>query len=232
MVALVVLPGLDATATLHDDFLEAARNSFSSASVLSYPHDRLDYAALETWVRARLPHDAPFVLLGESFSGPIAIAIAADPPQGLCGLVLSTSFASNPVRWLAPLAPLIRSAPLPVPPMRVLSPLLLGRWSSARLEARLRAAVQGVPSRLLRFRASVALEADAASLLQDISVPTLCLRATADRLLSRSCSEQLADSLCDCTVRDIDGPHLLLQARAAACAQAIGDFSRGLQRRT
>ena len=229
-VALVVLPGLDATATLHDDFLEAARNSAVSASVLAYPRDNLDYFALETWVRARLPSSGPFVLLGESFSGPIAVAIAANPPPGLCGLVLSTSFASKPVRWLAPLAPFIRSAPLPVPPMGVLSPLLLGRWSTARLETLLRAAVQSVPSDLLRFRASVALQADVTSLLQRISVPTLCLRASDDQLLSRACSDRIAGALPGCTVQDIEGPHLLLQARAAACAHAIGDFIHALRR--
>ena len=218
-VALVVLPGLDATATLHDDFLEASRNSIVSASVLSYPRDNLDYVALETWVRARLPSSGPFVLLGESFSGPIAVAIAANRPRGLCGLVLSTTFASKPVRWLAPLAPFIRSAPLPVPPMRVLSPLLLGPWSTARLETMLRAAVQSVPSDLLRFRASVALQADATSLLQRISVPTLCLRARDDRLLPRACSDRIASAISDCTVQDIEGPHLLLQARASTCAQ-------------
>lgn len=228
-VALVVLPGLDATATLHDDFLEATRDSVVSASVLSYPRDNLDYVALETWVRARLPGSGPFVLLGESFSGPIAVAIAANPPPGLCGLVLSTSFASNPVRWLAPLAPFIRSAPLPVPPMGVLSPLLLGRWSTTRLETMLRAAVRSVPSDLLRFRASVALQADVTSLLQDVSVPTLCLRASDDRLLPRGCSDRIARAISDCTVQDIEGPHLLLQARATTCARAIGDFIHTLQ---
>jgi len=231
-VDLVVLPGLDATATLHDDFLEATRNSLVSASVLSYPRDKLDYVALETWVRARLPRGRPFVLLGESFSGPIAIAIAADPPRGLCGLVLSTSFASKPVRWLAPLAPFIRSTPLPVPPVRVLSPLLLGRWSTVRLEKMFRAAVQSVPSNVLRFRASVALQADVKSLLQDVSVPTLCLRASGDRLLSRSCSDQIASAISDCTVQDIEGPHLLLQTRATTCAHAISDFIHKLQRDT
>ena len=193
------------------------------------PARHLDYVALETWVRARLPSSGPFVLLGESFSGPIAVAIAANPPRGLCGLVLSTTFASKPVRWLAPLAPFIRSAPLPVPPMRVLSPLLLGPWSTARLETMLRAAVQSVPSDLLRFRASVALQADATSLLQRISVPTLCLRARDDRLLSRACSDRIASAISDCTVQDIEGPHLLLQARASTCAHAIIDFIHTLQ---
>jgi pimeloyl-[acyl-carrier protein] methyl ester esterase len=225
MVALVVLPGLDATGTLHDDFLQAAKGVFDSACVLAYPHDRLDYTGLEAWVRTRLPLDSRFILLGESFSGPVAVAIASNPPPELCGLVLSTSFASAPVRWATPLATLIRAAPLPVPPMRVLSPLLLGSWSTERLERALRAAVQSVPPSLLRFRASLALQSDVSSLLPRISVPTLCMRATNDRLLSTSCSRQIATAIPHCTSHNIDGPHLLLQAVVPASVRAIGAFA-------
>ena len=223
-LALVVLPGLDATGTLHDGFLEAARERFDSACVLAYPRDVLDYAALERWVRGRLPEDTPFVLLGESFSGPVAIAIAAKPPRGLRGMVLSTSFARAPVPWLARMAPLIRRTPLPVPPTRMLLPFLLGRWSTRGLEHALGEAVRSVPSRVLRFRAALALQADASDLLASIAVPTLCLRATQDRLLSRSCANQILASIPGSIAIDVCGPHLLLQAAATACARAVGDF--------
>ena len=90
---VVVLPGLDGTTVLLAPFLAALQGRGVPASAVGYPGDRpLDYDALEPLVRAQLPR-TPFVLLGESFSGPLAIRIAADPPPGLRGLVLSTTFA-------------------------------------------------------------------------------------------------------------------------------------------
>jgi hypothetical protein len=45
-----------------------------------HPDRPLDCAAREEFTRGRLPWDRPYVILGESFSGPIAVALAAAPP--------------------------------------------------------------------------------------------------------------------------------------------------------
>src|SRR6516162_3575503 len=93
---LVLLPGLDGTGLLFRGFLKTLDPAILTA-VVSYPPDRdMDHAGLEAVVRASLPTQEPFVLLAESFSGPIAIAIAASRPAGLRGLILSCSFARNP----------------------------------------------------------------------------------------------------------------------------------------
>src|SRR5436309_344825 len=97
MVALVLLPGMHGTGELFAEFT-AALGSEHEAIAVSYPQDRpLDYAQLESIVRSRLPADRPFVILGESFSGPIAISIAASAPRGLRGIILCVSFAKNPL---------------------------------------------------------------------------------------------------------------------------------------
>src|SRR5262245_43667311 len=102
MTELVVLPGLDATGTLHDEFLCLAGEHFGAARVIANHRDqRLDYTALEAWVRERLPTQAPYVLLGESFSGPLVLAIAASPPTLLRGLVLTATFARAPMPALS-----------------------------------------------------------------------------------------------------------------------------------
>ena len=111
MVALVLLPGMDGTAGPRAEFA-AALGPDIEPRIVSYPAERaLGYAELETLARAALPQDRPFVLLGESFSGPIAISIAAASPPQLVGLVLCVTFDSNPrpalgaLRWLLPLLP-------------------------------------------------------------------------------------------------------------------------------
>ena len=131
VTALVILPGLDGTAALHAQFVACLGDVLGPVTVLRYPPDKaLDYAALEVLVKAALPSDVPFVLLGESFSGPIALSIAADPPVNLVGLVLSTTFARTPLPFFSPLAPLTRFAPVRALPLALLSWWLLGRWAT------------------------------------------------------------------------------------------------------
>ena len=89
---------MDGTGIELADFVAALAPELE-AIVVTYPNDRpMDYAGHEVVARASLPIDRPFVLLGESYSGPIAISIAASAPPGLIGLVLCCSFARNPRR--------------------------------------------------------------------------------------------------------------------------------------
>lgn len=229
MTDLVVLPGLDGTVALRSDFMDSVAAEFDSVTVVSYPTDQvLDYSELESFARAALPLDRPFVLLGESFSGPIALSIAAEPPAGLLGLVLCASFARSPIPLLSPLASLTRFAPVRALPLPLLSWWLLGRWATPELESSLQRALLGVTPSVLRTRAKIALRADMTERLNAISVPTLYLRATEDRLLSRSAGEHIVSNISHARSVDIAGPHLLLQAAPQACALPIRAFARRL----
>jgi pimeloyl-ACP methyl ester carboxylesterase len=223
MVELVVLPGLDGTATLHSEFSALAGRIFASVRVVAYPDDiALDYALIEKLARKALPA-GPFVLLGESFSGPVALAIAANPPPGLIGLVLSTSFADSALPILSPIAPLVRFLPTRIAPISFLSWWLLGRWSTPELEESLRRALSAVSPSILAFRASITLRPPTIDMAK-ISVPTLYLRATEDRLLGPRAGEHIRSILPRCTLVDIAGPHLLLQAAPDSCVRTIDQF--------
>ena len=96
MVTLILLPGMDGTGLLFQDFVEALDADVRTV-VVSYPkNESLNYAALESTVLYQVPMDEPYVLLAESFSGPVAISIAASCPPRLLGVVLCCSFARNP----------------------------------------------------------------------------------------------------------------------------------------
>lgn len=229
MTVLVVLPGLDGTATLHAAFAEAVRSGFESVAVIPYPtSEALDYADIEALVRPLLPRETPFVLLGESFSGPLAISIAAAPPVNLVGVVLSTTFAQSPLPLSRLLGSIARIAPVRALPLPLLSWYLLGRWRTMSLTESLQHALQGVSDNVLRHRAVSALRVNVSSKLGDISVPALYLRATHDRLVPGSCAEKIASATAHCTVVDIEGPHLLLQASPSSSARAVCDFAARL----
>jgi pimeloyl-[acyl-carrier protein] methyl ester esterase len=226
MVALVLLPGLHGTADLFAEFA-AALGPEHEVIAISYPPDQpLDYAELESIARSHLPADRPFVLLGESFSGPIAISIAASAPSGLCGLVLCVSFAKNPLPLFAALRHFAGILPIWPGAYAPLVRLMLGRLSTpARLAAILRAMVpmsQGV----LRARIRAVLSVDATPHLSHIRVPVLYLQATKDCVVSRSAARKISRLLPGIQIVELDAPHFLLQVVPAAAAQEVKAFLR------
>ncbi len=234
MIDLYILPGLDGTTRMLDGFVAAARGAgFGSVRAVGYPPDRpLGYAELETFARAALPGQTPFVLLGESFSGPIAISIAAHPPPNLVGLVLSTTFARAPAPLLAPFAPLVRFAPTRALPMAALSAVLLGRWGTPELRKTLRAALDDVAPAVQRTRAAAAMGVDVSDRLARIAVPTLILKANHDRLLRAGAGRQLLEGIANAREIALDGPHLLLQTRTGHCVEAVTQFAESIDAAT
>jgi len=224
MVALVLLPGMDGTAKPRAEFVAALGPGIES-HVVSYPADRaLGYVELEALARASLPTDRPYVLLGESFSGPIAIAIAASRPPQLAGLILCVTFARNPrpilrsLRWLLPLVP-FRLAPV-----RLVSAFLLGRFASAPLREDMEATLAEVSMTTLKARTDAVLGVDVRTALAKIRVPVLYLRATEDRLVPRRCADAIAETVARTRIVDIEAPHMMLQVAPTAAAAAVGAF--------
>lgn len=228
MATLVLLPGMDGTGELFEDFI-AALDPGCRTLVIPYPVDApLGYRALEDLVRTRLPLDEPFVLLGESFSGPLAIAIAAAPPPGLAGLVLCCTFARNPLPVLARLEALVELLPIGTRLLPLLHPLLLGGISSSRLRAALKAAVQKASAKVFRKRLREVLNVDYCGKLLQVAVPVLYLRAEQDRVLPASVLNQFAN-LDRLAKQSVAGPHLLLQAQPQASAALVTDFVNSLR---
>lgn len=222
---LVYLPGLDGTVPLRAPFVERARAHFHHVTCVGYPRDRvMDYDALATFARDALPKNAPFVLLGESFSGPVALRIAANAPANLAGLVLSTTFARRPHALLrSQLAPLTRFAPVHAMPVALLIPFLLGAWRTDAMQRALESALASIDAEVLRARMRCVLEEDGT--FGPIEAPTLILRATRDWIVSRSAGEALRAAIPQAIVVDLEGPHLLLQANPDEALEQILAFA-------
>lgn len=179
-------------------------------------------------MRQALPATQDYVLLGESFSGPLALAIAAQPAPQLRGMVLSTTFARSPWRALRAAQAALYRAPVRFLPMPVLSWWLLGRWSTPALRAALGAALAQVDADVLRTRAAAVLGVDCSVQSARIALPSLCLHARHDRLLPGYCQRHLSRLLPAQTVRWLDGPHLLLQTRPRQAAAEVAMFLQSL----
>jgi len=221
-----MLPGLDGTGKLFADFIRAI-GADAQVQVIIYPRDEpLGYGGLEALVRTALPTDRRYFLLGESFSGPLAIRIAADPPRGLAGVVLCGTFAKNPFPWLRWVRPILVRLPLKSMPRWLRALLMWGSAAPQRAPAAGERAMAGVAAAVIRHRIGEILAVDESGLLARIEVPVLVLRATRDRIVPSGATRSLLAGVRGAQILEIDGPHLLLQSRPKECAVPVLQFLR------
>lgn len=223
-ITLVLLPGMDGTGVLFEPFIAALGNALSVA-VVSYPTsgDSQTYAYLRDLAAVALPPEGPLVLLGESFSGPIAISLAAANPKRVVGVVLCCTFVRNPrpgLRWLSGLA----STPAPLPPSAILNAMLFGRFATPRLIRMLRDALTKVQPAVLRARLRAVVSVDVRTQARALEVPVLYLKGTRDRLVPPSAMVEAQHHCRNMTVRLFDAPHCLLQVAPEKAAATVADF--------
>jgi pimeloyl-ACP methyl ester carboxylesterase len=65
---------------------------------------------------------------------------------------------------------------------------------------------------------------DETAALGQVSVPTLVLRATRDRVVSDAATMKIMRGIGHARRVDVDGPHLLLMTRPEECADAVHKF--------
>lgn len=225
MTTLVLLPGLDGTGELFDPLLRELPAGWRTW-VARYPADAaLGYDELTRRLQASLPADEPLVLLGESFSGPVAIKLAAALGIRVQALVLCCSFARNPRPALSRFANLVNGLPSPgAMPLRWAAPLLLGRGSSPDLRARLAQALAQLPAAVMRSRLKMVLQADVLPELAGLQMPVLYLQAAQDLVVPASAAAEVRRTLPGTRLVRLAGPHGLLQAEPAAAAQVLESF--------
>jgi pimeloyl-ACP methyl ester carboxylesterase len=226
-VTLLLLPGIDGTEVLFRP-LVAALPGWITPRVVTYPATGPNgYADLLPLVE-RSAADAPkFFVLGWSFSGPLALMLAARQPSRARGVILCSSFVRAPVpatRWLrfatvAPTVALVRLARRA--PARVFGPR-----SHALAEAQAMTWSR-VPSRVVAQRARAILALDAREILRRCPSPLLYMAASSDRVVPRHNADEVVRERPGARIATIDGDHLALFTNARAAAQTIAGFIEG-----
>jgi pimeloyl-ACP methyl ester carboxylesterase len=226
-IPLILLPGMDGSGELFDAFA-AHLPADIEARIQRYPANQaLGYDALMQRVAADLPRDRDFAILGESFSGPLAIMLAAAHVPHCRALILSASFVKNPLPVAAQLRALVDLVPIDLLPKRLIVDYFLGETEDVRLTQKLLAVSAKLAPEVWRARVKAAIAVDVSKALQQIEVPILYLRARHDRLVPPQ-QAQLAKRLAPQTqIADFDTPHFLLQVAPAPAAQTVAQFVRG-----
>jgi pimeloyl-ACP methyl ester carboxylesterase len=225
---LILMPGLDGTGKLFAEFVKAL-SPIVECVLVTYPKDKpIGYSELEGLVMSVLPRGRPFVLLGESFSGPLAIRLAARQPTGLVGLILSASFAKNPYPLLGWARPLASYLPVKGLPRWLRAPLMWGSISPTAAPSHVERAMTGISAEVIRKRIGEILRVDETEALRRVRVPTVVLRAARDRVISKRATQVIFENSMSAKLAEFDAPHLLLQTRAVECAEVVVNFLKAL----
>ncbi len=171
---LVLLPGLDGTGILFQPLVESLPAGIEPVVIPFPPTEPLDYPDLARFVAPRLPQSAPFVLLGESYAGPLALQLAAEGAPGIVGVVLCASFVSNPTLVPSSFRHLAGPWLYRFTPAFIQAKALLGGYSSPELRQLLLSAHGIVSARVMTQRIRSILSVDATpALTGDPAAPVL-----------------------------------------------------------
>lgn len=229
-IHVILLPGLDGTGELFAPFLQAIAQLEVTpfepqliAHALHYPtQDKMTMAQLQEavthYIAQQLPADARYVILGESFSGPVAILaakVAQDarqdcaPGQRCMGLILCCSMARNPYVMFAPLAPLFSVLPIELVPMGWVNRLAQGKidfWADGG-----DLAMNRVSPSVLRHRLKAISRVDVTQELASLQMPILYLQAAKDLVVPASAARLVQDCAPQTRLVRLESSHFLLQ---------------------
>jgi pimeloyl-ACP methyl ester carboxylesterase len=222
---LVLLPGMDGTGRLFAPLLRALPDRLR-AVVVGYPTDRvLTYDGLLPLVQTALPPDGPCILLGESYSGPLALMAATRNPGSIRGVILCASFIASPLpAAVSCFRFLIGPHTVQLVPWPLRRKIILSRNGSDGTRALLASIRGSVSPAVMAARAREILALDCADALKNCPAPILYLAATNDALVGRRSRAQILKARPDVTVATIEGPHLVLQESPGEAARAIVNF--------
>lgn len=225
-VRLVLLPGLHGTAELFAPLLEILPSHIRPVPV-SYP---ASLQTFEHYVRfastiAEAEADADTVLLAESFSGPIGLALLENPPANVVALVLVATFAEAPYPSLRRLARFVPAWAIRAGNALAIRCLCANGPGNGLIAREAAAVVAKVPVELLKRRFALLDTSRREQTRQHgRAPPVLFLNPTRDRLIPAKRFASRSHSGDSQMVRQIDGPHFLLQCCPSACWRAIEDF--------
>lgn len=230
-LTLLLLPGLDGTDIFFGPLVRALADRLPpDCAVRVWPlpsQGAQDYATLLAKLRSELADIPSCYVLGWSFSGPLALMLAASEPGKVRGVMLAASFVQTPNPALRHLAFALH-API-VWSWRVLRrlPLWLLRPPHDALRQAKDRTWREVPPSLLAARlrevACVDVRAEL-SLCHAIGLPLMYIASADDRVVPRTAAQQIVSLHPASRIVTLAGPHQSLYSEPDAAARIIADF--------
>lgn len=218
--ATIILPGLDGTGVLLEEFA-AHGPATHSVQVQPLPDDPTDdYGSLCDKLSIRVQEFGSCHLIAESFSGPLGILLAHRHPKIVERLTLVATFATSPAPFAARLVPWSLFFRLPMPSL-IARYFLAGQ--NPPLVNDLKQAVGQTSPRTLARRMRCLIDVDVTQELRELECDITYLRAKHDRLVRKRSLKTITNANPNVSVCEIDGPHLILQTRPEQAWECILD---------
>ncbi len=220
---VLLLPGLDGTGRLFAPLQNALAEKLDTTAI-AYGDERVFEEYVET-VGARLA-DAGTILIGESFSGPIALSLMARFPTRIRCAVLCATFAVSPLRSLCSASGVVPTWAFRPGALRrtLIHYFGLNGELHHSIVPEIMEVARSVQGAITKSRLTLLSQVDMRPLLRSLQHPVMHLQASHDRVVGNHLSRQLVGGLPKVDSRIIRGPHMLAQTRPAECAAAILDF--------
>lgn len=233
---LVLLPGLSGTSSLIQWITPLLEPHYELCLVelpTSITNRGQNYDSLCQYIEqayfAKLPESTPIWVLGESFSGPIAITLAKRHPKRVLGIILAATFATCPNNLAKQFQKLLF----------MLLPFRLGREKAAALflagtgwltaapamKHEITIALNSTPVPTLAERLRTVFTCDLSNLFP-LKQPVLYLQAKHDWIVHSHALHTIQALQPHLKHQSLNAPHLILQFNAQESAKAIHHFIR------
>jgi len=227
---IILLPGVYGTGLMFTPLVDAMPAEYE-CQVLSYPIDKvLSYSELVSYVADKIPQDKPFVILAESFSGPIALMLSEVLGDNLKALILVCTYVTNPHPWLAKFSRFVLKDHIVArSPSRFMARFMIAGFKMSDEMLDLAFSIQRrVSPKVFRYRLYEAMAVDVTDILQQTALPVLQMYAKHDRVIPRSAQRKIRKLRPDMSYVAIPGPHYLLQTKPEKCVSFIEPFLQTL----
>ncbi len=222
---LLILPGMPGTDALFKPLVDELEGHFEIDAVSYPPDEPLGYEQLLNFVTSRIPKKNPYFILGESFSGPLAVMAATRNQENLLGVILVASFVTSPMpRWIYCLKRFARGPILDVRPRSHINDRLMGKKCDERTRIWIHENLPRLKNEVLSARVLAVLDVNVREDLKNLQAPILYIAGSDDWLIGKKCIDVIWLCRPDVEIKVLEGGHMILQTRPDDSAQAIIDF--------
>ncbi len=220
---IVLLPGLDGTGDLFDRVAQRLAQDLT-VTIVRYPQDpMLGYAGYAELVRKTIGNRNVF-LLGESFSGPVAIIVATQLKRQVQGVVLAATFVKSP--WPGCILRRATHIDPQKTPSRLRDAILMGPYGDPELVRKVDEIVRTLSRSVRNARIRAIAEVDVRADFARLTCPVLVLHGRNDWLVRKSPMQKAVCEKGRTRMIVLPGAHMLLQTRPAEAAAEIIHFAK------
>lgn len=182
------------------------------------------YADLLDYVRQKVAQLSDFYVLGSSFSGPLAVMLAASEPERIRGIILSATFVTSPRPRLSRFR-FLMCAPI-VGTIRFLRrlPIWLGKSPEDPIRKAKAETWTRVSSFTLATRIRALLAVDARVELRECRQPILCVIFDDDEAVPQEKATEITCEASHVKRVTLRGPHLAMVRNPAPLAREVSNF--------